>query len=345
MGSSTSPLVADIFLNHVENKIFNSSALLLKYVFFYKRYVDDIFCIWTGTKRQLQMFLNFLNKIHKNIKFTLEIRINGSINFLDLNLTIINNKIEFNIFRKETYADIIIHNSSNHPFSQKILAFHYLINRLINIPLSPNNFKVELNTIKIIASNNGYNSKLIDDILNKKYKKKFHLSYIYPLLSDNIKKQWRKFLFVNHQTSNLIGKKIPNTIQPAYYTNNKLKNYILNNKDKDQKMKKSGVYQLNCNDCNHFYIGKTCRNFETRIKEHLRCLNSNNYSEFANHLIEFNHSFDINTGFKILHTNVGGFQLDLLEILEIRKNVNRNLNIINNQINFVNNPILNIFPL
>ena len=56
------------------------------FIFWY-RYVDDILAIFLGTRRQLQIFLNFINNLHKNISFTLELEDNNSINFLDLTIT------------------------------------------------------------------------------------------------------------------------------------------------------------------------------------------------------------------------------------------------------------------
>jgi len=49
-----------------------------------------------------------LNKIDKHIQFTLEIQLNNKINFLDLTVSLINNKFEFNIYRKPRQTDFII---------------------------------------------------------------------------------------------------------------------------------------------------------------------------------------------------------------------------------------------
>ena len=41
------------------------------------------------------------------------------------------------------------------------------------------------------------------------------------------------------------------------------------NKDKIPTEKKSGIYKINCKECQKSYIGKTKRNLETRVKEHI----------------------------------------------------------------------------
>ena len=69
MGSPLGPALANLFMGYHENKWLNSEESST--VLFYKRYVDDIFCLFkceTDAKR----FLSFLNRQHPNIKFTIE---------------------------------------------------------------------------------------------------------------------------------------------------------------------------------------------------------------------------------------------------------------------------------
>ena len=39
---------------------------------FLKRFLDDLFSIWSGTTKDLHKFLEEINKIHQNIKFTMK---------------------------------------------------------------------------------------------------------------------------------------------------------------------------------------------------------------------------------------------------------------------------------
>lgn len=110
----------------------------------------------------------------------MELEDNNSINFLDLTITKCNNKLNFAIFHKPTHTDMVIHNTSTHPYSHKLAAFHSYIHRLFSIPLSDSNFQSELNIIKQIASNNGYQPNLIDHLLNKKFYSQA-LKLVYPL--------------------------------------------------------------------------------------------------------------------------------------------------------------------
>ena len=50
---------------------------------FYKRYVDDIFAV-SENESEAQLFLDYLNTRHPNIKFTKEDNTNGILAFLDI---------------------------------------------------------------------------------------------------------------------------------------------------------------------------------------------------------------------------------------------------------------------
>ena len=60
-------------------------------------YVDDIILLYNGNKRQIENFRKYINTIHHKLKFTLEIELNNSINFLDLTITKTNNTHTYKI--------------------------------------------------------------------------------------------------------------------------------------------------------------------------------------------------------------------------------------------------------
>ena len=99
MGSPLASLMVDIFLNSIENGIFNSSNNLVNNVAYWFRHVDDILCLWRGTKTELHNSLTFLKSHHPNIQLTLEIG-GSKINFLDLSININGGHHTFDIYRK-----------------------------------------------------------------------------------------------------------------------------------------------------------------------------------------------------------------------------------------------------
>ncbi|KAG8237121.1 hypothetical protein J437_LFUL008173 [Ladona fulva] len=170
-GSPLSPPLAEIFLDNFEEKLFHSGNQLPHHILFWRRYVDDIICTSHSDFQLLNSFLVFLNSIHPSISFALETSTNGTLNFLDLSISLVSGKLHFVIFHKPTYTNHAIPNFSSHHYSHKHALFHSLIHRLLHNPFSTQNFQKELNTIKYIAQINNYNPNLIHNLLNKKLKK------------------------------------------------------------------------------------------------------------------------------------------------------------------------------
>ena len=68
MGSSLGPILANIWMCYLEEEYFIKSNL---YPEFYRRYVDDTFCIF-NSKESADLFLEFLNSIDDSTKFDVE---------------------------------------------------------------------------------------------------------------------------------------------------------------------------------------------------------------------------------------------------------------------------------
>lgn len=140
-------------MDRMEHEIFQSDHPLLTYVALWRRYVDDVLCVWTGPNELLQPFLDFINSIYPTIEFTMEVG-GTRINFLDLTINIEENKYTFNIYRKPTATDATIHGSSLCPISHKIAAYNYYIHRLVSLPLTPEAITNETQLIKHLAKVN-----------------------------------------------------------------------------------------------------------------------------------------------------------------------------------------------
>ena len=65
-------------------------------------------------------------------------------------------------------------------------------------------------------------------------------------------------------------------------------------KDNIPSEKKSGIYQINCKDCEKIYIRKTKRDLETRVKEHFRNIKNGEIekSAIAAHVWKEKHTKD-----------------------------------------------------
>jgi predicted GIY-YIG superfamily endonuclease len=123
---------------------------------------------------------------------------------------------------------------------------------------------------------------------------------------------------------------------------------LVNNKTKIPQLNQSGVYKINCKDCEAVYIGQTGRSLEKRLKEHRNSIiNNNKNTGIATHRIDNNHFID-SGNIQLLHNERKGKRLDLLEQYEIKKFLKTNLLTTNDQQIFINTPItdslLRFFP-
>lgn len=294
--------------------------------------MDDIFCVWSGTNRILEQFVNHINSINPNINFTLEIG-NNSINFLDLSITIANNKLEYGIFRKSTSTYTLIHATSHQSYNIKMAPFHSLIHRLINIPLTPSKFNTELNSIKFLAIKNGYSANLIDGILRKKTNN-FILSKFYSSNVPTTANTWCYINFVDQSSVRISRVLAQIGIRSACTNKRNLGTLLRNNKPKLSIEHKSGVYKINCKDCDSFYIGQSGRNLGTRLAEHIKYVkNGMNCNGLSEHCIYNNHSIDSGS-LRLLHSTYKSRKLNLLEQIEIQKASINKQPIVNEQTSF-----------
>ena len=69
MGTRMAPNYAIIFMHSVKQEILKNSKLK---PMIWRRFIDDVFIIWTHGKDKLEEFLDYINKAHETIKFTAE---------------------------------------------------------------------------------------------------------------------------------------------------------------------------------------------------------------------------------------------------------------------------------
>jgi hypothetical protein len=84
----------------------------------------------------------------------------NKINFLDITIHREATKVSYSIYRKPTTTSTTIHSTSCHPNEHKMVAFNYLFKRINCYPLTPNDKQNEINIIKQIIHENGYNGKI-----------------------------------------------------------------------------------------------------------------------------------------------------------------------------------------
>ena len=83
MGTSVAPPYANLYLARLEGRVIAESPIK---PLFYRRFIDDGFFIWTGSRAELDAFLHLLNSQHPSIRITHEVS-DSTVHFLDLNIS------------------------------------------------------------------------------------------------------------------------------------------------------------------------------------------------------------------------------------------------------------------
>ena len=165
MGSPLGPTFANIFLCYHESNWLKDCPKDFKPVY-YKRYVDDIFVLFNKPEHA-QFFLEYMNKKHKNMKFSIETEINGSLSFLDVKIFRENDKFVTSVFRKETFSGVYTNFISFIPLEYKFGLVHTLLNRCFNLSSDFLKFHHEVDKLKKILSKNAHPRKFIDNYIQK----------------------------------------------------------------------------------------------------------------------------------------------------------------------------------
>ena len=132
----------------------------------FKRYVDDIFGIWTEGEDKLLKFKRLANSIHNNIKVTMTASQN-QVPFLDV--LVINKKgdIQTKIYEKETDRHMYVQRYSEHPKSTKDAIPYGLGIRAKRICSTETAYMEGKQKILDHMENRGYKRKNVEKTLQK----------------------------------------------------------------------------------------------------------------------------------------------------------------------------------
>ena len=228
---------------------------------------------------------------------------------LDLAITILGNKINYQWYRKETHSGNLLREDSHLPYHVKKNFIQNTQNR-INVTCSSDNNRIEMtNTFNSLLVKNGYQENQIKQYKMKGQKKQWAKN------TGRIKNNKRIPLVINYITERLI-RKINNLI-----TNHDLNirliskpgpclSRILNRRyranfhhnckickhlgPKYNCKIKNIVYKFRCKICGKEYIGQTARPFCFRYNEHRYSINKkNNISALSEHSINEHKDLDV----------------------------------------------------
>ena len=146
MGSPLAPVLANLFMG------FNEKLWLEQYdgirPIIYKRYVDDIFSAFNNVD-EAEKFFDYLNSRHPNIKFTKEYNVDGTLPFLDVFVSNVD-EVKTTVYHKSTFTGLLTNFKSFVPFEYKTRLVNTLLDRTYKINSSWKGFDLDLkNLIKI----------------------------------------------------------------------------------------------------------------------------------------------------------------------------------------------------
>ena len=175
MGSPLAPVLANLFVTQLEEEKINRITKNKVRIWF--RYVDDIFAIVKGKDIEIHEILEGINKIHKNIKFTIEFEQDNSITFLNVNIKRKGSRLETSVHRKKTNTNLYLKWDACLPRYQKLGLITSLVTRACRICSLKEILNQEIEHIKKILTHNGYpryivNKKIKNAICKEKHKER-----------------------------------------------------------------------------------------------------------------------------------------------------------------------------
>ncbi|CAJ0927185.1 unnamed protein product [Ranitomeya imitator] len=119
MGSNVAPPYANSYMALFEEEIVYPDPLFQAYCPFWRRYIDDVFCLWTGTPQTLDLFFHTLNTAWPGLTFTMTSN-TEKVSFLD---TLIFRDelgtLKTDLYTKPTDRNSLLHFNSLHPTATK----------------------------------------------------------------------------------------------------------------------------------------------------------------------------------------------------------------------------------
>ena len=161
MGSPLSPLLANVFMRHLEEELSDNDLIPS----FYKRYVDDTLAIMPGVDAA-KNFLDVLNGLHPSIHFTMELSNNDSIPFIGTLITKNGNKVETQVYRKPTNTGLLLHFQSHTDLRYKRCLIKTMVHRAKELSSTHQAFVDEGGNLKSMFHRLGYPSSLVNCIID-----------------------------------------------------------------------------------------------------------------------------------------------------------------------------------
>ena len=271
MGSCVSQIAAQIYMDHRINE--NREIIRNLDITYMKKYVDDII-IYGPMKNYSRIKTKF--EMITNLKFTIEIEEDNSIEFLDFKIINVGNNIKTCWYKKEMASERLLNFWSNHSLEIKNATINEHIRKVItftHVEYIKEQIDKLYNRLNMNNYSDNYITKRIRQVLNEK---KDLEEEKYELIFNHIKNKFNKHNFVkekkekcNRINMGMVVTPFVNNVSDKIKKvckNNKLnirliyKNSVKNNTTTNMKEKKKRedstgkIFMIKCNECEHFFI-------------------------------------------------------------------------------------------
>ena len=185
------------------------------------------------------------------------------------------NNTGINVYVKDTNSGFYINYNNYEPWDTKTAWIWELYGRAHKICSNANLFQKQVARIKKVMSLNGY-TRYIRNKITKRLENRKNTKNNDTLKQENIVTIFCRIPYAGVQGETLIQnlvRKLKRHLDKPFKLRNiyraKKISYYCNTKDKvPEYLKSHMVYEFCCPACNNKYIGKTDRNFGTRVLEH-----------------------------------------------------------------------------
>ena len=130
---------------------------------FYRRYVDDIFCVFDN-ENDAKLFFDFINSQHPNIKLTIEKETNKVLAFLDVCIDNDPSCLKTSTYRKKTFTGLLT-NFFSFTSSYKVELTRTLVDRAYKINNSLFSFNNDVKKLIHIFKRNQFPEYLINKVV------------------------------------------------------------------------------------------------------------------------------------------------------------------------------------
>ena len=262
MGSPLSPLVANLFMEHFEQRAIATFQHSLQ---FWGRYVDDVLAL---IKRcHFEGLLEHLNSQHPAIKWTAEREKDLHLPCLDVDtVRKPDGSLTFKVYRKPTHTDQYLNFESSQPLQHKLGVIRTLNHRAEIIVTDEEDKRAEKERIKKTLAVCGYRewthhvtkkreASTPSEARRPDIHKKGHVTIPYvPGVTESLQRLFRK-----------------HGVQAHAKPFNTIRSMVVAPKDKAKAMERCDtVYHIKCADCPATYTGETGQPLAARLKQHKR---------------------------------------------------------------------------